>query len=271
LEEETPGEQTLTRSSRRSVSLDNSEIAAIIEFDDAIQSLIKEQFLNDSHDIISEESFNDEEPLKEEINPVVNDDENEIDVNYFRRESSSVRDSINIKQSLFELEDEGAITKSLSCSNIYDSIRHNSNDMASNNTQEHSIHVNFGDVEERMYSLILGDHPDCTDGPPTTLSWNYQEMGKTDICSYESQRPFPRREANRLRMSKVTREFLLKEKGFTTYELHDAVKSVRKSVRNRKITNDFSRVDDTRYALGSAARSISKSLKMPLKPILKKI
>merc|ERR1712039_252829 len=113
--------------------------------------------------------------------------------NYFTRESSSsIEDSIKMKKYSLESEDETTITKSLSCSNIYDSIRQSSssNDIASNNTLKESYHVDFSVVEERVYSLTLGDHPDCTYGPPTTLSWNYEETGKTDISAYESERSF---------------------------------------------------------------------------------
>merc|ERR1719273_1848524 len=66
----------------RSISLDYSEIEAIIEFDDAIQSLIEKQLLNESHDRTKEEKLNDEEILEEKIN--LDDDKNEIDDNSLR-------------------------------------------------------------------------------------------------------------------------------------------------------------------------------------------
>ena len=153
--------------------------------------------------------------------------------------------------------------------------KYNTTEDNDDNAQKHSLHVQFGDVEERMYSLILGDHPNVSSGPPTALSWNYSQNEKTDILTYEAQKPFPRRNMKTLYMSKMHREFLLREKGYSRMELNDAVRSVNKSVRNRKITNDFSKYQvaayDARFSIKHVARSIGKSLNAPLKPILKSV
>merc|ERR1712151_530372 len=210
---------------------------------------------------------------------VENDDDDrdkEVDINFFRDSDTSI--NINLNENSSENKKSSSSTikrKSFFCrSKSLSSLEHEST-RQSDDAQKHSTHVQFGNVEERIYSLILGDHPECTNGPPTTLSWNYTQNDTLDILSYETQeRPFPRRTTmNSLHMSKMYREFLLKDKGYSRMELNDAMRSVKKSVRDRKITNDFSKIEvaayDSRFSIRHVAKAICKSLNKPLKPILK--
>jgi len=269
----------------RSKSLDIQEIKDIIEFDEVIQSLILEQSLRsvDSTKVLSFLEDGDAcDPLQNSVS--IKDDsstdngpDEEVDVNFFIDDDSCDNKNIalNFDKSVGKspmVNSKRSINRSMSLSCIDDATR-TSKPTIQYDIQR-SMHVMFGDVEERMYSYVLGDRPECIDGPPTSLGWSYQQNEPTDIQTYESQKTQPKRDMKTLRMSKMHREFLLREKGYSRMELNDAMRSVRKSVRDRKITNDFSKFEvkvfNTRSSIRSAAKSVGKTLTLPLKPILKK-
>lgn len=48
--------------------------------------------------------------------------------------------------------------------------------------------VSFGEIQVRKYPIILGDHPDCSSGPPISIGWEYRSHKPMDIEEYESRK-----------------------------------------------------------------------------------
>ena len=123
--------------------------------------------------------------------------------------------------------------------------------------------MHFSSREVREYDVTLGDHPDAV-GVPIALGWNYVELEKEDIDSYESSRG-PRRPREALVMSLTARKKLLLNAGFLKYELREAAKEVKKVQKDRKFSVKTYPVYDAGYAIRSVAKSIKKSIVHPKK------
>jgi hypothetical protein len=54
------------------------------------------------------------------------------------------------------------------------------------------VSVAFGSIEIREHVLVLGDHPDCSHGPPVQLGWECQQTTFQHVDDYEFTR-MPRR------------------------------------------------------------------------------
>jgi hypothetical protein len=69
-------------------------------------------------------------------------------------------------------------------------------------------HVTFGDLEIRFYPMTIGNHPDCYDGIPVSLGWDYDKERsiKLSVVEWERERS-PRR--NRLRLTWRQREMIV--------------------------------------------------------------
>mmetsp|Transcript_20600 Transcript_20600/g.43167 ORF Transcript_20600/g.43167 Transcript_20600/m.43167 type:complete len:195 (-) Transcript_20600:115-699(-) len=70
--------------------------------------------------------------------------------------------------------------------------------------------VSFTNLEIRSYSVVIGDHPCCSQGCSVSLGWDYQQEGCQSLERYEAERQ-PRRPLSQLRMSAQERESLLLE------------------------------------------------------------
>eukprot|EP00566_Odontella_aurita_P016575 CAMPEP_0113579332 /NCGR_PEP_ID=MMETSP0015_2-20120614/30012_1 /TAXON_ID=2838 /ORGANISM="Odontella" /LENGTH=257 /DNA_ID=CAMNT_0000483305 /DNA_START=173 /DNA_END=943 /DNA_ORIENTATION=- /assembly_acc=CAM_ASM_000160 len=81
---------------------------------------------------------------------------------------------------------------------------------------------NFGSIEIRQYTRILGDNPACADGPPIALGWKYSSQSTVlSVDEYEMGRE-PRREESALRLSIKRRETMLRALGYSTRDLIEA-------------------------------------------------
>ena len=100
---------------------------------------------------------------------------------------------------------------------------------------EMSLHVGFGNIEVRNYKVTLGDHPNCTYGPPVQLDWNYEEGNKVSLEEYEAMRP-PRRRMHQMVLNNAKRTTILNKNGTTPDEIEKAVKDVNKIKRQRGVT-----------------------------------
>lgn len=114
-------------------------------------------------------------------------------------------------------------------------------------------------MKVREYGVTLGDHPDCTRGPPLSLNWDYVELGTKKIETCESSRK-ARRARETLCMSLSARKQLLLNTGFTKYELREAANEVKKVQKNRKSSEKYYPIYDARFVVRSVAKSVRKSV-----------
>lgn len=68
--------------------------------------------------------------------------------------------------------------------------------------------VSFTRIAIREHELIIGDSPSCTEGPPTTLSWDYGNESVMTIDEYEIKRQ-PRRSMSQMKIPLQFRTELL--------------------------------------------------------------
>jgi len=101
--------------------------------------------------------------------------------------------------------------------------------------------ITFGTVTIRDYEMTLGDHPDCSYGPPVQLGWNYLEYCPLDVDEYEMHHSL-RRPLRNLCLNYYKRKELLgnKEAGgkgdFDEQTLKAAWKDVKKTKSKRNLT-----------------------------------
>mmetsp|Transcript_28063 Transcript_28063/g.39444 ORF Transcript_28063/g.39444 Transcript_28063/m.39444 type:complete len:211 (+) Transcript_28063:88-720(+) len=87
--------------------------------------------------------------------------------------------------------------------------------------------IRFSDVEIREYSIILGDNPSVSCGAPITISWDHDRETRVviDVDEFETERAKSRKNREDLRIESRTREFWLRNAGFSTNQL---IKSMKK-------------------------------------------
>jgi hypothetical protein len=70
--------------------------------------------------------------------------------------------------------------------------------------------VTFGDLEIRKYPMTIGDHPDCYNGIPVSLGWDYDEKSsiKLSVSEWERRRS-PRRNGEALLLTWRHRETIV--------------------------------------------------------------
>lgn len=123
-----------------------------------------------------------------------------------------------------------------------------------------SRRVQFKQVTVRDYAMVLGDHPNCSWGPPVTLGWAYEEYAPLEVDEYEFHHAL-RRPLRQLTLSSINRtELLTTHSGHTEAELKDAVKEKDRECLRRSITRSLLpcwRVED---AVESAARKLRRRI-----------
>lgn len=120
--------------------------------------------------------------------------------------------------------------------------------------------VTFGVVNIREYDLTLGDHPDCTFGPPMSLDWDYQEVFESSVEYYETNRE-PRRRPHQMIQNYFRRKNILMAcAGFSEKELKKATKEVERAKFKRNLTKTFLPAWKVEDALESAARKTKRAV-----------
>jgi len=125
--------------------------------------------------------------------------------------------------------------------------------------------VRFSDVEIREYQRVIGDNPSCSNGPPMSIGWRYNILGKMSVGDFEQTRM----DANDVyggRMKKVPvtlltrekREQLLENFGFSRAELADAVRRNIKIKNQRRQTVHNLPVSKFEEAVEKVSRKIKK-------------
>lgn len=80
--------------------------------------------------------------------------------------------------------------------------------------------VNFSHATVRLHSMILGDNPACTDGPPITISWHHNKEFTYAIPHYEAEcQNDMRKVPNDLQLNSEERINILQNRGFSYGEI----------------------------------------------------
>ena len=121
--------------------------------------------------------------------------------------------------------------------------------------------ISFSGVTIREYPMTVGDHPNCSYGPPVQLSWEYDEYEQVDFDDYETRRP-PRRDMQGMLMNYHHRKNMLMHwGGHSKEDLKAATKEVKKVKMQRKMTVVLMPVNRvTEMALG-AKKKLTKAIK----------
>lgn len=103
-----------------------------------------------------------------------------------------------------------------------------------------SSSVTFDKVHFREHGLTVGDHPDCTYGPPVSLDWDVVKHKEIDLELFEDGRRDTRRNMRQMRMNAFHRKKVLTFRfGLTETELDAATKERDKTRRNRSVTRSL--------------------------------
>mmetsp|Transcript_3224 Transcript_3224/g.5063 ORF Transcript_3224/g.5063 Transcript_3224/m.5063 type:complete len:328 (-) Transcript_3224:384-1367(-) len=120
--------------------------------------------------------------------------------------------------------------------------------------------VTFGVVNIREYDLTLGDHPDCTFGPPMSLDWDYEEVFESSVEYYETNRE-PRRKPHQMIQNYFRRKNILMAcAGFSEKDLKKATREVERAKFKRNLTKTFLPAWKFEDVLESAARKTKRAV-----------
>uniref|UniRef100_A0A7S1ZLI9 Uncharacterized protein n=1 Tax=Trieres chinensis TaxID=1514140 RepID=A0A7S1ZLI9_TRICV len=117
--------------------------------------------------------------------------------------------------------------------------------------------ITFGTVTIRDYEMTLGDHPDCSYGPPVQLGWNYLEYCPLELNEYEMHHSL-RRPLKDLVLNYYQRRDLLR--GFDEQTLKAAVKEVKRTQMKRSVTRATLPVRRVEDVAESARRKMGRIL-----------
>lgn len=87
--------------------------------------------------------------------------------------------------------------------------------------------VSFAYLEITEHSLRLCDNPGCRDGPPIGLGTEVEGPKRMSIDEYEQLR-VPRRARDDLRLTRIDREGMLQNVGYSRQEMEDITERIRK-------------------------------------------
>uniref|UniRef100_A0A7S4ISU6 Uncharacterized protein n=1 Tax=Odontella aurita TaxID=265563 RepID=A0A7S4ISU6_9STRA len=121
--------------------------------------------------------------------------------------------------------------------------------------------VSFGRLSVRKYPIVLGDHPECSCGPPVTLGWTYRQFSPVGLDEYETRRAtVRRRNQNEMLLPYLKRrEILTRRSGHTEAEMMEATREaerVRKQRRKTVRTLRFQRVEEVAEATARGLRKL---------------
>lgn len=116
--------------------------------------------------------------------------------------------------------------------------------------------VTFNTVSIREYDRILGDHPDCTEGPPITIGWKYAEQPTQELDDYESNR----NQRTSYHLTSASRKTLMKQVlGISDFEIRKAQNGVRQILRQRQLSKSQTKTEErVELILQSARRKLKR-------------
>ena len=96
--------------------------------------------------------------------------------------------------------------------------------------------VSFSTVEIRKYPIILGDHPDCSSGPPISIGWDYSDSIEVSLNLFEEMRP-PRRHRRELVLPfRLRRELISKNCGYEEDQIRERLSEMKIVKKERQQT-----------------------------------
>jgi hypothetical protein len=119
--------------------------------------------------------------------------------------------------------------------------------------------VEFGSIEIRQHGMVLGDHPDCSFGPPVQLGWDCQEKTLQNVDDYELSRR-PRRHRRNLSINYFQRkDLLINDLGMSEQEVKAASKQVSKDKIHRALTRTFLPLHRLEDVVESSRRKVRRA------------
>jgi hypothetical protein len=115
---------------------------------------------------------------------------------------------------------------------VYDSgTLHSSNCEKKKGTQ-----VTFSTVEIRYHDMILGDNPDCKEGPPVQIGWKPYATRRFPFEQFEESRRDERRVGKgALQISPLQRHIIVKQSGhYKSEDIYDRIDEIEKIKNQRK-------------------------------------
>mmetsp|Transcript_33470 Transcript_33470/g.48474 ORF Transcript_33470/g.48474 Transcript_33470/m.48474 type:complete len:228 (-) Transcript_33470:103-786(-) len=106
----------------------------------------------------------------------------------------------------------------------------------SNAAQHRSVRVSFDRIEVREYPVRLGDHPDCSSGPPITIGWDHVRERTCSVDEYETDR-LPRKCLSQLKLSYFERKSRLRSVACSDKDIRDAITQVQQVQMEREESN----------------------------------
>ena len=108
-----------------------------------------------------------------------------------------------------------------------DSLSSSTASSLSSSSSSSSKSVKFHEVQVREYAVSIGDNPSCSDGPPISLDWSYNENHNSfSLDTFESHREGNRRSKIEMRVPADVRHSTLKQWDVSMDEIVRAEKDV---------------------------------------------
>ena len=128
--------------------------------------------------------------------------------------------------------------------------------------QERHTIVSFGNVRIRSHSITLGDHPDCSDGPPVALDWAFDDHSETmDLVEFDLCRRSCHCGAPKSSSAVRRRHLLTLRAGIDEAAMKEMEKEIHRIRKRRSISRFFSRFWRVQLAIQSAGTKLKQVFK----------
>jgi len=114
-----------------------------------------------------------------------------------------------------ELMDNAPKSIQMNCINKYESSYRSCMKITSTSNERLSRRVSWDKIKIRTYETVLGDHPDCSCGPPISIGWRYSSSKPELVSEYETKR-LPRKQISELRLSYLERKMILRRQALVS-------------------------------------------------------
>lgn len=130
----------------------------------------------------------------------------------------------------------------------------------SSTCSEKRKHVHFGELHMRCYELVLGDHPDCSSGPPVSIAWKYSSAETISVDEYEKLKS-TRRSMDQLELNYFVRKRMLRRiSRVSDEEMRSSMDTVYKIQRQRLHTKRLQPIYKVREAMIQVSQGVKQTL-----------